>query len=414
FAAEKSRAAELESVINQMDEGVIIVDARGRYRVNPAAARIIGRKPGEFRDGVDALITDMALRDLRGNVLPAEATPLGRALARGEHVSGEHVQIIRGEDEEGVLAVSATPLTTDGGGREGVVAVFRDITPEVRQYKELMGAYGRLREHDRLKSAFVANVSHELRTPLNVIIGLCQLLERDRRQPLAPLQSEAVERMGRNARSLLELVNDLLDYSRLEAGRSALHLENVDVSAVTEDVVGSFAAEAGEKRVQLQAEISPALGLVTTDRHKLSQVITNLVSNAVKFTATGTIRICAAPLDDTHWFLEVSDTGIGISREALSFIFDEFRQVDDRLTRPYSGVGLGLAITRKIVELLEGEIAVESRPEEGSRFRIVWPLNARPRTGTGSLIQDVAMTAFNHEQAADPHPGQTKLRARTG
>ncbi|HEY1403940.1 MAG TPA: ATP-binding protein [Pyrinomonadaceae bacterium] len=414
FAAEKSRAAELASVINQMDEGVIIVDARGRYRVNPAAARIIGRKPGEFRDGVDALIADMGLRDLHGNLLAPDKTPLGRALADGEHVSGEHVQIIRGAGEEGVLAVSATPLTGEGGASEGVVAVFRDITPEVRQYKELMGAYGRLREHDRLKSAFVANVSHELRTPLNVIIGLCQLLERDRRQPLAPLQSEAVERMGRNARSLLELVNDLLDYSRLEAGRSALHLENVDVAAVTQEVIQSFNTEAGEKRVKLQAEVSPALGFVTTDRHKLSQVLTNLVSNAVKFTATGAIRITAAPLDDTHWFLEVSDTGIGISREALSFIFDEFRQVDDRLTRPYSGVGLGLAITRKIVELLEGEITVESRPEEGSRFRIVWPLNARPHTGTGSLIKDAALTAFDKEQPAETRTGQANLRARTG
>ena len=422
FAAEKSRAAELESVINQMDEGVIIVDARGRYRVNPAAARIIGRKPGEFRDGVDALIADMALRDANGRVLPAEETPLGRALSRGEHVSGEHVQIVRGEEaEEGVLAVSATPLVGEGGTREGLVAVFRDITPEVRQYKELMGAYGRLREHDRLKSAFVANVSHELRTPLNVIIGLCQLLERDQRQPLAPLQSEAVERMGRNARSLLELVNDLLDYSRLEAGRSALQLEAVDVAAVTEDVIKSFAAEVKEKRVRLEAEISPALGTVNTDRHKLSQVLTNLVSNAVKFTATGTIRIVAGPLDETHWFVEVSDTGIGISREALSYIFDEFRQVDDRLTRPYSGVGLGLAITRKIVELLEGEITVDSRPNEGSHFRIVWPRSAQPRTGTGSLIKDAtAITAaYGQERpaatAGDPRREQRpNLRTLTG
>lgn len=415
FAAEKSRAAELESVINQMDEGVIIVDARGRYRVNPAAARIIGRQPGEFRDGVEALIADMALRDLNGNLLSADETPLGRALSSGEHVSGEHVQIVRGGDEEGVLAVSATPLTGENGRREGVVAVFRDITPDVRQYKELMGAYGRLREHDRLKSAFVANVSHELRTPLNVIIGLCQLLERDRSQPLAPLQSEVVERMGRNARSLLELVNDLLVYSRLEAGRSALHLEEVDVAAVTAEVIKSFSAGVEEKSVGLQAEISPALGYVNTDRHKLSQVLTNLVSNAVKFTATGTIKIVAAPLDDTRWFLEVSDTGIGISREALSFIFDEFRQVDDRLTRPYSGVGLGLAITRKIVELLEGEITVESSPDEGSRFRIVWPLNARPHTGTGSLIRDPgSMGATGKERANVMRPEQANLRARTG
>lgn len=414
FAAEKSRAAELEGVINQMDEGVIIVDGRGRYRVNPAAGRILGRKPGEFRDGVEALIADMALRDSHGELLPAGQTPLGRALERGEHVSGEHVQIVRGANDEGVLAVSATPLVSESGEREGIVAVFRDITPEVRQYKELMGAYSRLREHDRLKSAFVANVSHELRTPLNVIIGMCQLLERDRRQPLAPLQFEAVERMGRNARSLLELVNDLLDYSRLEAGRSALRLEDVDVAAVTGEVIDSFAAEAAQKSVELLADISPALGMVKTDRHKLSQALSNLVSNAVKFTSAGTIKITAAPLDETRWFVEVNDTGIGISREALSFIFDEFRQVDDRLTRPYGGVGLGLAITRKIVELLEGEITVESRPNEGSLFRIVWPRHARPRTGTGSLMRNNGDAFAVAEQNGEVPAGRSSLHVRAG
>jgi signal transduction histidine kinase/HAMP domain-containing protein len=388
FAAEKARAAELESVINQMEEGVIIVDERGRYRVNPAAARILGRQPGEFRDGVDALIADMALRDLQGNVLPAAETPLGRALEQGEYVSGEHVQIIRGDTEEGVLAVSATPLMGEGERRIGVVAVFRDITNEVRQYRELMDAYGRLREHDRLKSAFVANVSHELRTPLNVIIGLSQLLMRDPQLPLAPLQQEAVTRMERNARSLLELVNDLLDYSRLEAGRTALQLEELSVSEVVADVIKHYRHTAAEKHVELRAEIAPELPRVVTDRRKFAQVLANLISNAVKFTAGGTVTIKAVPLDDARWTLEVRDTGIGISREALEFIFDEFRQVDDRLTRSYSGVGLGLALTRKLAELLEGEITVESEPNAGSCFRVTWPLRARLRTGTGSLVRE--------------------------
>jgi signal transduction histidine kinase len=133
---------------------------------------------------------------------------------------------------------------------------------------------------------------------------------------------------------------------------------------------------------------------VRTDRNKLTQVVSNLLSNAVKFTATGEVTVSAGPVDESRWFLEVKDTGIGISREAISFIFDEFRQVDDRLARSYSGVGLGLAITRKIVELLEGEIAVESRPDEGSRFRIVWPRATRQRTGTGSLLgEEVAALA---------------------
>jgi signal transduction histidine kinase len=116
-------------------------------------------------------------------------------------------------------------------------------------------------------------------------------------------------------------------------------------------------------------------------------VLANLIHNAIKFTVAGTVRITAAPLNENRWYLEVSDTGIGMSSDALTYIFDEFRQVDDRLARSYSGVGLGLAITRKIVELLEGEITVESRPNEGSRFHITWPRAARPRTGTGSLVK---------------------------
>ena len=386
FASERTRAAELESVINQMKEGVIIINRQGRYRINPAGAQIMGRLPEEFRDGAQALIEDMTFKDSAGRDLTSEEHPLRRALERREHLSGEQLEIVRGDGEKRVVAISTTPLTSEDGRAEGAVAVFRDITEEVKQHAELVAAYDRLREHDRLKSAFVSNISHELRTPLNVIIGLCQLLERDRQLPLAPLQKEAVTRMERNARSLLELVNDLLDYSRLEAGRSALHLERVDVSEAIDEIVKDYEREVKEKRIELRAEVSPELGAVLTDKHKLQQVLSNLVGNAIKFTSSGSVSITASPLDADRWSLEVSDTGIGISREALSYIFDEFRQADDRLTRSYGGTGLGLAITRKIVELLEGEISVVSEPQEGSRFRIVWPRQVRQRTGTGSLV----------------------------
>ncbi|HYG82555.1 MAG TPA: ATP-binding protein, partial [Pyrinomonadaceae bacterium] len=387
FASERTRAAELESVINQMNEGVIIINRQGRYRVNPAGAQIIGRAPAEFRDGAEALIADMKFRDLAGRELAPEEHPLARALERREHLSGEQLEIVQSDGARRVVAISATPLTGEGGRAEGAVAVFRDITEEVKQHNELVSAYDRLREHDRLKSAFVSNISHELRTPLNVIIGLCQLLARDRSLPLAPLQNEAVTRMERNARSLLELVNDLLDYSRLEAGRAALHLEQVDVGEAVRGIVKGYEREAREKRIEVRAEVSDELGQVWTDRHKLEQVLSNLVGNAFKFTTAGSITVSASPDGADRWSLEVSDTGIGISGEALTYIFDEFRQVDDRLARSYGGTGLGLAITRKIVELLEGEITVESEPEAGSRFRITWPRRVRQRTGTGSLVE---------------------------
>ena len=386
FASERARAAELESVISQMNEGVIIVDRKGRYKINPAAAGIIGRRPSEFRDGVEALIEDFALRDAEGRDLADEETPLWRALRRRESISGEQLKIARTDSEARVIAISATPLVGEQGEQEGAVAVFRDITEEVRHHHELVAAYDRLREHDRLKSAFVSNVTHELRTPLNVIIGLCQLLERDRDLPLAPLQTEAVVRMERNARSLLELVNDLLDYSRLEAGRSALHLEQLDVAQTIKEVTSDYAQEVKDKNVEINVEVTDELGYVVSDRRKLQQVLSNLLGNAIKFTSEGKIAVTAGPLDGERWFMEVSDTGIGISRDALTYIFEEFRQVDDRLARSYGGTGLGLALTRKIVELLEGEITVESQPQEGSRFRIVWPRVIRQRTGTGSLV----------------------------
>jgi PAS domain S-box-containing protein len=396
FASERTRAAELESIINQMNEGVIIINRQGRYRVNPAGAKIIGRKLEEFRDGAQALIADMAFRDLEGRNLSTEEHPLWLALERREHLSGEQLEIVQADGERRVVAISATPLTGEDGRHEGAVAVFRDITEEVKQHGQLVAAYDRLREHDRLKSAFVSNISHELRTPLNVVIGLCQLLVRDQQSPLSPLQDEAVTRMERNARSLLELVNDLLDYSRLEAGRAALHLESVDVDETIRGIVEDYATEMKDKRVEVRAEVSPELGQVWTDRHKLQQVLSNLVGNAVKFTTAGSVTVSAAPVDGDRWSLEVSDTGIGISSEALTYIFDEFRQVDDQLARSYGGTGLGLAITRKIVELLEGEISVESEPQAGSRFRIIWPRTVRQRTGTGSLVGKLV-----------PEPGKT-------
>jgi two-component sensor histidine kinase len=161
-----------------------------------------------------------------------------------------------------------------------------------------------------------------------------------------------------------------LDYSRLEAGRAALHLESIDVAEVVNSVATEHGDEIKDKSIELRVEIARDFGAVTTDKYKLSQVISNLVGNAIKFTSIGAITIAAGELDAERWYMEVRDTGIGMSHEALTYIFDEFRQVDDRLARSYGGTGLGLAITRRIVELLEGEITVESKPEEGSCFRI--------------------------------------------
>ncbi len=404
FAAEKMRAVQLQSVINQMNEGVVIINRQMKYKINPAAAKIIGRLSSDFPDGALALCEELTLRDIKGRQLSAEETPFWRAFEQREQIEGEQFKMIHANGETRVVAISATPLNGEDGHHEGAVAVFRDITKEVQQRDELVAAYDRLRDHDRLKSAFVSNVTHELRTPLNVIIGLCQLLERDPQLPLAMLQKDAVQRMDRNARALLDMVNELLEYSRLEAGRAALDLAFVNVLELAKGTVQEYSAEAQRRGIDLRAEVSPDLDKVVTDRGKLLQVLSSLVGNAVKFTATGSVVISAGLVGEDRWSLEVKDTGIGMPGDALSYIFDEFRQIDDRLARSFGGTGLGLAITRKLVELLEGEITVESKPKEGSRFSIVWPRIIRQHTGTGSLVEAKASAAN-----ASPH---LRLRAR--
>lgn len=385
FSAERRRAAELESTISQMNEGVILVDGSGHVKMNPAAARILGSVRSDGYDS-SALLNGARLYDLSGRPLDPEELPLRRVARQREVISGEQFKLLANDGETRFIAFSGAPLSLDRSEKLGAVAVFRDITENVKQHEELVLAYDRLCEHDRLKTAFVSSITHELRTPLNVIIGLCQSLERDPQMPLAAIQIETVKRMERNARSLLDLVNDLLEYSRLEAGRAALNLEPVDVGELVEEIAGDLAVELRRKKVDLRTTVSEGLDSVITDRHKLRQVVSNLVGNAVKFTTYGSITVSAGLVDDERWWLEVRDTGIGMSEEASGYIFEEFRQVDDRLARVYGGAGLGLAITKKTVEVLGGEISVESRLNEGSAFHMTWPLIARQRTGTGSLV----------------------------
>jgi PAS domain S-box-containing protein len=372
FAAERSRAAELESLINQLSEGVIILDKSGGYRINPAAAEMMGRSPTDLREGVQDQLTIMPFADMRDQPLSIDRCPISRALA-GEKVKSEQLKIINPNGDNRVVSISATPLTDSTGQREGAVAVFRDISEDVSRHDQLLEAFEKLQEHDRLKSAFLINVSHEFRTPLNVVIGLCQLLVRDQNVPLAPLQNEVVQRMERNARSLLDLVNDLIDFSRFEAGCPAIQLEEVDVAAVVESVIAENREQAEVKNLDLNSEISLEVGMVLTDKKRFRQVVSNLVGNAIKFTPMGEVSVVLSNNGDNQFSLEVYDTGIGMNKESVLYIFEGFRKVDDGLARSHGGVGLGLAMTRKIVNALGGDIEVDTAPGKGSCFRVTLP-----------------------------------------
>lgn len=230
-------------------------------------------------------------------------------------------------------------------------------------------------ESNRLKSEFVANMSHELRTPLNAIIGYTSLLQRGRYGPLSEAQMRALTRIAENSTNLLELINTFLDFSKIAAGKMEVQASEVDLGKFLSETIAPLEALARAKSLTLSLSIPPSVPPAITDPARLRQVVTNLVSNALKFTEQGSVTVALAVDQSTETFtIEVRDTGIGIAEKDLPHIFEEFRQVDGSATRKYGGTGLGLSIARKNVLLLDGTIEVESEVGQGSVFRVRLPL----------------------------------------
>jgi signal transduction histidine kinase/CheY-like chemotaxis protein len=230
-----------------------------------------------------------------------------------------------------------------------------------------------LERANRLKSDFVATMSHELRTPLNVIMGYSDLLVEGEFGTLTPEQSDIVRRVDRSAGELLELINATLDVSRIDAGKLTLSSQDVRLQELLPELdVETRELQAKKPEVTFSWSASPQLQPLFTDRTKLKVVIKNLVANAVKFTDRGHVSICAMP-SDGGVELTVADTGIGIAPQARAIIFEPFRQADSSTSRRYGGVGLGLYIARRLLDLLGGRIEVESEVDRGSTFRVWLP-----------------------------------------
>jgi signal transduction histidine kinase len=239
---------------------------------------------------------------------------------------------------------------------------------------ELRIATARAREAARVKSEFLANVSHELRTPLNAIIGFSDMLLVGMSGPLNEKQQHKVERLKENGNRLLNLINDLLDLTRIEAGRMELTNSAFSPRDMAARIGAQMESLAQEKKLQFETKIDPTLPqMVMGDEKRLEQVVVNLLSNAFKFTREGSVSL-VLDVVDSNWRLTVKDTGIGIPPHALSIIFEEFRQVDGTYARAYKGSGLGLSITRNIVRMMNGKITVDSVLEQGSTFVVELPL----------------------------------------
>ncbi|MEM6839784.1 MAG: ATP-binding protein [Cyanobacteria bacterium P01_C01_bin.120] len=238
-----------------------------------------------------------------------------------------------------------------------------------RQNLEIMRAY-------RLKSEFLAVMSHELRTPLNAIIGFSQLLTRRREERWTRQQAEMIKHIYSNAYNLLGLLNEILDFSKLEAQRLELHPGPINLAELAENTIAEMQSLAEQKSLKLSLQLNLQELMIINDPLRLRQIFTNLLSNGIKFTNAGSVllKISSAPETPTDAVLvTVTDTGSGIAPEELAYIFEAFRQVDQSHSRRHSGTGLGLAIVDAIVALMGGKIWAESTPQVGSTFYVQFP-----------------------------------------
>ncbi len=299
--------------------------------------------------------------------------------------------------KEGMRSVLAVPLLRENSLIGAITIHRRDVRPftekqiallktfadqaviaieNVRLFQELEKKNEQLETANRHKSQFLANVSHELRTPLNSIIGFTRIVLRRSEGKIEALQKENLQKVLISSDHLLSLINELLDLAKIEAGRMEVFAETFKLDEILRVATTTVEPLLRNGNVKLVTEIASDIPPLKTDRDKLKQSMLNLLSNAVKFTERGEIKV-AAWRDNGNVKLTVSDTGIGMTQEALRYIFDEFRQADMSSTRRYGGTGLGLAIVKKFINLMGGEIVVESEAGRGSKFTITLPMELK-------------------------------------
>jgi signal transduction histidine kinase len=364
-----------QTVIENLTEGLVIARLDGHLlHWNPAALAMHGFKSVEqWRLGVSEFFRIFELSTLDGAVLPLDQWPISRVI-RGERLRDFPVRIRRLDlDWERVFNYAGS-IVREPSGEQLVFLAISDIT-ERRRTEQIQLDNLRLEEENRrfaeasrLKNEFLANISHELRTPLNGIIGFTELLADEKPGPVNRKQQEYLGTVLTSARHLLQLINDVLDLAKVEAGKFEFKAESFRLRESIDEVCAVLRGMANKKKVLLRSETAPELGFVTLDEHRFKQVCYNLLSNAVKFTDTGgSVDIIAVERDAATFEVRVTDTGIGIRRESMDRLFRQFEQLESGASRRFEGTGLGLALSKKrgAERVWEGEYVYRGITERG-------------------------------------------------
>ncbi len=363
-----------ETIIHSLSDRVIVLDEQNYIvDVNPAAAAGLGVK----------------ISDLIGKPVGVAYANYHNLIERFRNVpeieTELEVNTSRGRE---FFDMRLTPIYDRAGKMSGRVILLHDITKLKQTAEELQKAKEMAEEANYAKSTFLANMSHELRTPLNAIIGYSEMLQEEAGE-LEPTEFlPDLAKISGAGKHLLGLINDILDLSKIEAGKMDLYLETLDISTLITDVISTIKPLIQKNENQLEVIFSSNLGYLRADATKLRQTLYNLLSNAAKFTHNGTITLeiskgpgVGGQMEASTFIFRVTDTGIGMTEEQLSKLFQPFTQADASTTRKFGGTGLGLAISRRFCQMMGGDIRVESIPGHGSIFTVTLPAGVEQEAG---------------------------------
>ena len=379
----------LAALVQSSDDAIVSKDLNGIVTSwNAAAERMFGYTAAE-------MIGESITRIIPRERLDEETYVLGEVRA-GRRV--EHFETVRHDKWGRPLDISLTvsPILDSTGRVIGASKIARDITRHKRLLESQRAAKAReeaarrevleiqnrrFQESSRLKSEFVANMSHELRTPLNSIMGFAELMIDERHGPLPRKYADFATLILKSSKHLLKLINDILDLAKVESGKIGLTPERVDLESIVEDVTSIAAGLARQRDVRIDAAVDPQLGEVHLDPNRFKQVLYNYLSNAIKFSPEhGRVEVRVRRDGSQHFVLEVQDWGIGIKPDDIHRLFIEFQQLDASTAKRHGGTGLGLALTKRLVEAQGGSVAVSSEFGAGSTFSARLPTDVTVRT----------------------------------